>query len=186
MGKIKIDHNAFPYPMPVVLVGSVVDGKANFLAVGWISRVNFKPPMIAISLGPHYTNKGIDQHNAFSVNIPGVSLIEKTDYCGLVSGAKTDKSGLFDIFYGELDGAPMIKECPVCMACRVHETVKLPVNTVYIAEIVAAYSEDRYLTDGKPDIQKINPFMLTMPDNQYWEVGNKAGKAWSIGKTLKD
>ncbi|RPJ80727.1 MAG: flavin reductase family protein, partial [Deltaproteobacteria bacterium] len=47
MGKIKIDNNAFIYPMPMALVGSVVDGKANFMAVGWITRVNFKPPMIA-------------------------------------------------------------------------------------------------------------------------------------------
>ena len=46
--------------------------------------------------------------------------------------------------------------------------------------------EERYLTDGKPDIKKINPFTLTMPDNNYWQVGNHAGKAWSIGKRLKN
>jgi flavin reductase (DIM6/NTAB) family NADH-FMN oxidoreductase RutF len=45
MSKIKLDIGAaFLYPMPMVLVGSVVEGKANFMAVGWVSRVNFKPP----------------------------------------------------------------------------------------------------------------------------------------------
>ena len=87
MKKITIDSGAaFLYPMPMVLVGSVVAGKANFMAVAWVTRVNFKPPLLAIALGPHHTNKGIDENQEFSINIPNVSLLEKTDYCGLVSG----------------------------------------------------------------------------------------------------
>ncbi|MFH0974200.1 MAG: flavin reductase family protein [Spirochaetota bacterium] len=185
MEKVKIDNNAFVYPMPMTIVGTVVDGKANFMAVGWITRVNFKPPMIAIALGPHYTNKGIEEQKTFSVNVPGISLIEKTDYCGLVTGSKTDKAALFDVFYGDLKTAPLIKECAVSMACKLYDKVKLPFNTLFIGEIVEAFSEDRYLTDGTPDIKKINPFTLTMPDNNYWEVGKNAGKAWGIGSKLK-
>ena len=186
MEKIKIDNNAFVYPMPMVLAGSVVEGKPNFMAVGWVSRVNFKPPMIGIAIGPHYTNKGIDEQGAFSVNVPGLDLMEKTDYCGLVSGTRTDKSTLFDVFYGDLPGAPLITECPLCMSCKLYQAVKLPSNTLYVGEIVEAYTEERFLTDGKPDIKKINPFTLTMPDNNYWLVGDHAGKAWSIGKSLKE
>ena len=185
MEKIKIDNNAFVYPMPVVLIGAVVKSKENFMAVGWVSRVNYKPPLIAVALGPHHTNKGIDEHKAFSVNIPDITLMEKTDYCGLVTGSKTDKSQVFNIFYGEIKGAPLIKECPVCMACKVHEAIKLPFNTLYIGEICEAFTEERYLTSGNPDIKKMNPFTLTMPDNNYWDVGNNIGKAWSIGKKLK-
>jgi len=40
------------------------------------------------------------------------------------------------------------------------------------------------MTDHKPDIKKINPFTLTMPDNQYWSVGENLGKAWDTGKNL--
>jgi flavin reductase (DIM6/NTAB) family NADH-FMN oxidoreductase RutF len=185
MEKVKIDNNAFVYPMPMALVGAFVEGKANFMAVGWVSRINFRPPMIGVALGPHYTNKGIEEHRAFSVNIPGISMIEKTDYCGLVSGSKTDKSGLFDVFFGDLKGAPLIKECPVCMACRLFDLVRLPHNTLFIGEIIEAYSEDRYLTNGLHDVKKINPFTLTMPDNNFWEVGNRVGRAWGIGKELK-
>ncbi len=37
MHKLKIDNDkAFLYPMLMVLVGSVVDRKTNFMAVGWI------------------------------------------------------------------------------------------------------------------------------------------------------
>lgn len=186
MDKITIDKNSFVYPMPMVLAGAIVDGRVNFMALGWVSRVNFNPPMIAIALGKmHYTNRGIHENNAFSVNIPGMDLIEHVDYCGLVSGEKSDKSQLFDIFYGEYPNAPMIRQCPLCMACKLVNTVDLPTNTLFIGEIMESYSEQRYLTDGKPDIGKINPFTLTMPDNNYWTIGENAGKAWSIGKNFR-
>jgi flavin reductase (DIM6/NTAB) family NADH-FMN oxidoreductase RutF len=71
------------------------------------------------------------------------------------------------------------------MACKVYDAVKLPFDTLFIGEIVEVFSEDRYLTDGIPDVTKIRPFTLTMPDNNYWEVGKNIGKAWSIGKKLK-
>jgi len=186
MNKIKIDRSAaFLYPMPMVLIGSVFGGRANFMAVGWVSRVNFKPPLLAIALGPHHTNKGIDENRQFSINIPDGSLIEKTDYCGLVSGSKTDKSELFNVFYGESDKIPLIEECPVCMSCSVYDTVKLPSNTLYIGEPKEVFTEEKYMTDKTLDIKKINPFTLTMPDNQYWSVGENLGKAWNIGKNLK-
>ncbi|MFZ5569272.1 MAG: flavin reductase family protein [Thermodesulfobacteriota bacterium] len=186
MDKIKIDNSeAFVYPMPMVLVGSVVGKKANFMAVGWVSRVNFKPPLIAVALGPHHTNKGIDENNEFSINIPDVSLMEKTDYCGLVSGNKTDKSEIFDTFYGELKNAPLITECPICLSCTLYDSIPLPFNTLYIGEPKEVFTEERYMTDHKPDIKKINPFTLTMPDNNYWSVGENLGKAWNIGKGLK-
>ena len=186
MSKIKIDNSAaFLYPMPMVLVGSIIEGRANFMPVGWVSRVNYNPPLFAVALGPHYTNKGIDENKAFSINVPDVSLIEKTDYCGLVTGSKTDKSGLFDIFYGEADKAPLIKECPVCMSCLLYDVVKLPVNTLYIGELKEVFTEEKYMTDRQLDINKINPFTLTLPDKHYWSVGEMLGKAWSIGKNLK-
>ena len=95
-----LGHNFF-IPMPVVLVGTQVMGKDNFMTVGWCARANANPPMIACGIGNHhYTPKGIMENKTFSVNIPSSDLIEKTDYCGIVSGEKTDKSKVFEVFYG--------------------------------------------------------------------------------------
>ena len=186
MKKIKISKNAFVYPMPMVVVGAIVDGKPNFMAVGWVSRVNNNPPMIAVALGKHHhTNKGISSNGVFTVNVPGKSLAVKTDYVGLISGAKIDKSKTFEVFNGELNNSPMIKDCPLNMECKVTQTVELPTNTVFIGEIINAYSEGKYLTNDKPDIKKIEPFALTMPDNNYWKIGKCIGKAWNMGKNLK-
>lgn len=186
MAKITIDENAFTYPMSMVVVGSFVNNRPNFMAVGWVTRVNFRPPMIAIALGKtHYTNPGIHTSGAFSVNVPSIDLMEKVDYCGIVSGRKEDKSTLFKVITGKTTGVPMIDDCPLCMECKLVNVIDLPTNEVFIGEIVGAYVNAECCSDGKPDIKKIRPFTLTMPDNQYWEVGVNAGKAWSIGKNFK-
>jgi flavin reductase (DIM6/NTAB) family NADH-FMN oxidoreductase RutF len=186
MEKISVDAGSFVYPMPVVLVGTAGETHPNFMAVGWVSRVNYRPPLIAVALGKtHLTNERIRARGAFSVNLPGLDLLEKTDHCGLVSGRAEDKSALFEVFYGALDGAPMIRECPLCMECRLFQTVELPSNELFIGEIAGVYTEERYLTDGKPDIRKMRPFTLTMPDNRFRAVGEEAGKAWESGLKLK-
>ena len=102
--KINIGNNVYVYPMPVTLVGAQVEGKANFMAVGWVSRVNANPPYIGISINKnHYTTKGILENGSFSVNFPSADMVKKTDYCGIVSGRKEDKSKLFEVFYGKIE-----------------------------------------------------------------------------------
>jgi flavin reductase (DIM6/NTAB) family NADH-FMN oxidoreductase RutF len=186
MSKVNLGANAYIYPMPVTLVGANVEGRANFLAVGWVMRVNMKPPLLAVALNKgHFTPRGIREHGTFSVNFPGADLMEKADYCGLVSGRRVDKSGLFRVFYGELETAPLIEECPLGLECRLYQVVELPVQDLFIGEIVAAHADEDCLTDGQPDILKINPLVLTMPDNNYWTVGEQVGQAWHAGKKLK-
>ncbi len=186
MPRTSINANAFIYPMPMVLVGTMIQQRPNFMAVGWITRVNYKPPMIAMGLGRHhYTNTGIHDSKAFSVNIPNVDLLRKVDYCGIVSGRQQDKSALFTVSAGTVTGAPLIDECPLCMECKLVNVVELPTNDVFIGEIVGAYADSEICSDGKPDIRKLKPFTLTMPDNQYWAVGDFLGDAWRIGKDLQ-
>ncbi len=186
MEKIDIGKNGFIYPMPVTLLGTAVNGKVNFMALSWATKVNARPPLLGVGVNRgHHSHKGILETKAFSVNFPSADMVEVTDYCGLVSGKKVDKSDLFDIFYGELKAAPMIERCPLCLECRLFDTLELPTNTLFVGEIVASYTEERYLSNGKPDIKKMNPLVLTMPDNGYWTVGEYAGKAWNIGKRMK-
>jgi flavin reductase (DIM6/NTAB) family NADH-FMN oxidoreductase RutF len=186
MEKLRIDANVFMYPMPVVLIGATVNGKLNFMAVAWISRVNANPPMLAIGINrAHHTTEGIEENGTFSVNVPRADMVDKVDYCGLVSGKKADKARLFRIFYGDLKTAPMIEECPICLECKVIETIELPTNSLIIGQIMAAFAEKECLTDDKPDVQKIDPLTLTMPDNRYWRMGKYAGAAWEAGKSLK-
>lgn len=185
MGKIEIGKGRVYYPMPCSLVGANVAGKPNYLTVAWFSMVNTDPPYLAVAMGKaHYTNSGIRENQTFSLNIPSAEMAEVTDYCGLVSGSKVDKSGLFETFYGKLETAPMIGECPVSFECRLIRTVELPKNQLFIGEIVATYCNEACLTEGVPDLKKINPLLLLMPDRKYVALGREIGPAWKIGKNL--
>jgi flavin reductase (DIM6/NTAB) family NADH-FMN oxidoreductase RutF len=186
MSKINIGTNAFTQPMPVTLLGTQLEKKANFMTLAWVTRINANPPLLAVGVNKfHQTNHGIRNNKTFSINIPSENMIIETDYCGLVSGRKQNKSDIFDVFYGELETAPMIKECPVNMECELFKVVDLPTNDLFIGEIKAVYTEKKYLTDDNMDIKKINPFVLTMPDNNYWKIGSKVGKAWNDGKNFR-
>ncbi|MDH3851734.1 MAG: flavin reductase family protein, partial [Deltaproteobacteria bacterium] len=173
-------------PMATTILGSHFQGRPNFMALGWLTRVNFKPPMLGVAVNQgHASHAAIVETGEFSVNFPTVDMVEVTDYVGLVSGKRVDKSKLFAIFYGELKNAPMISECPLTIECKLSKTVELPTNSFFIGEIVGSYSEEQFLTNGAPDIKKVKPFLLTMPDNRYWSVGDNIGRAWSDGKSIR-
>jgi flavin reductase (DIM6/NTAB) family NADH-FMN oxidoreductase RutF len=73
MSKTRIDPGPFVVPMPLVLVGAVVDGRANFMTAAFVGIVNFKPPIVACALNPtHHTAKGIEQAQTFSLNLRAI------------------------------------------------------------------------------------------------------------------
>ncbi len=186
MAKVKTRFNRPPLTIQVCLVGANVGGKPNFEAIAWFNLVDYNPYLIGISSEKsHYTNEGIRQNKTFSVNIPSADMAVVTDYCGIHSGAKIDKSKVFDIFYGELKTAPMISECPVNVECRLTRTMELLHGELFIGEIVAVYMEEKYLTDTKPDVRKINPLIFEEGLGNYWKLGEFVAKAFTIGKSYK-
>jgi flavin reductase (DIM6/NTAB) family NADH-FMN oxidoreductase RutF len=186
MAKKEIKNGCHLYPMPVVLVGALKDGKANFMTAAFAGIVNINPPIIALGLGKlHYTSAGIEENDVFSVNLPATSMMKATDYCGLVSGHKTDKSSIFKVFYGKLEKAPMIEECPLTMECKLLQKLELAVDSLFLGEIVATYCDDKFMDGKMPDMAKIDPLLFSMGDASYWSIGKRLGTAWSFGKDYK-
>jgi flavin reductase (DIM6/NTAB) family NADH-FMN oxidoreductase RutF len=178
--------------MPVSLIGTNVNGKPNFMALAWVNIVEYKPPVFAIaSYETHHTNVGIKENGTFSVNIPSEEMVVAADYVGLVSGNEVDKSDVFEVFYGELETAPMIKEAPINIECEVVKTIDTKEFTgaekgheIFIGRVVNAYAEEKYLTNEIPDIKKVKPFVFSI-DNNYWKVGDHLGRAFSVGEEHK-
>jgi len=184
--KIDLGAKVAPYPMPVVLVGANVKGKANFLTAAWFMMAGTTPPNVAIALNKaHYTNQGIKDNKTFSVNIPSEDTMKAADYCGIVSGLKADKSGIFDVFYGKLKTAPMIAECPVNLECSLDKVVDNGSHEMFVGDIVSTFTEEKYLTAGAIDTKKVKPFMLSLNDRIYYALGEQKGRAWEAGKNYK-
>ncbi len=185
MKKEKIQNNVF-IPMPVTIVGAICNGKENYMTVGWVTRANANPPMIAIGIGKsHLTWKGIAENGEFSINFPSVKDLNKTDYIGIVSGVKEDKSHLYTAHYGSLKKAPLIEECPLSLECKLVQKIDLPSNTLFVGEIIEAYADKEYMEKNSFNYKKAGAYLLTMTDNAYWSFGEKIGQAWNDGKNFK-
>jgi len=105
---------------------------------------------------------------------------------GMVSGKKTDKSGVFDIFYGELAKAPMIEACKLNMECRLYDVYDTPTHDLFIGEIVETYAEESVITEGKVDIAKVKPLLFDMSSIKYWSLGKPIAGCWNVGKQMKN
>lgn len=174
---------------PVLLIGANVDGEPNFMVAGAGGVANIDPPMISVALRPdRYTLKGIRQNMTFSVNVPSVDLVKEADYCGIVSGSKVDKVEVcrFKVFYGRLNDAPLIEQCPVNIECSVVTLLGLGSHFLVIGKLEETHVSEDCLTDGKPDDDKIKPFIYrTSPSRMYQAFGEVIGKSHSIGQELK-
>lgn len=186
MEKIKTDWKLPPIPLPVALLGATVNDKPNFFTVAWFNMLDDEPPLIGAAMSKtRYTKEGIKEHKTFSLNIPSSSMTEVVDYCGLYSGSKVDKSDLFDIFYGDLETAPMIKKCPLNIECRFVGSKEFNSTELVIGEIVEMYCESKYLTDNEPDYIKMDPILFFMPGGPYFKAGDYLAKAYDVGKDYK-
>lgn len=186
MNTIKIAVKYPSFPMPVCLLGANVGGKPNFNTIAWFNMVDFQPDLIGISSEKgHHTNKGIHENRTFSVNIPSTDMAVITDYCGIYSGAEVDKSDIFEVFYGELKTAPMIRECPLNVECKLNRIVEFPHDEYVVGEIVEVHTEEKYVTNHKPDIEKISPLVFDPHNGYYWSLGERIAKAFDIGKTYR-
>jgi flavin reductase (DIM6/NTAB) family NADH-FMN oxidoreductase RutF len=183
MKKAKLGPETLLYPMPAVLVGSLVDDKPNFMTAAWCGIAASTPPAISVAIRPaRYTLDGIKATGTFSINVPSADLAQKVDYCGIYSGHKQDKSHVFDVHYGDLQTAPLIKECPVNLECEVIHQLDLNSHILLIGKIVETHIMENCLSDGKPDATKIDPLIYSTGTQQYHHLGKVVGKAFSIGK----
>lgn len=183
MEKINLENNIIDYPMPVVLVGTKVNGKSDFLAVSWITMVSDKPCKVAISLNKnHNTTKGVKENNAFSICIPSKGQVKNVDYCGVVSGENSDKADLFHLFYGKLDGTPMIEECAINAECKLENVVECGDHELFIVEIMKVYADKGVVSDNKVLLDKLEPIILDGSCNKYREIGNVIDDAFKTQK----
>jgi flavin reductase (DIM6/NTAB) family NADH-FMN oxidoreductase RutF len=184
MGKITVGPMPYMSVMPTLLVGANVKGKPNYMTAAWATVACMAPPMICVAINKtRYTAKGIEENKTFSLNVPSAQQVVETDHCGLVSGTHEDKSVVFRSFYGKLKTAPLAEECPVNIECILFRSVDCGSHRLYIGEIMEIHADKSCVTDGKPDITKINPILYAQAT--YFDVGKQLDKAFSAGKKYK-
>jgi flavin reductase (DIM6/NTAB) family NADH-FMN oxidoreductase RutF len=188
--KVKFGQIPLIYPIPITLIGSLVEGKPNFETIGDVGIIGIKPPLVYISSSQdHYTNLGILENDTFSINFPSTSLLKKTDYSETVSGRDVDKSGLFNVFFGDLKTAPMIQECPVNIECKVVKEFSIKHRQVFIGDVIQTYVNEEFVIDDEgrqriADMSKLDPIIYAL-DNRYYNIGKPIGTGYQESKQFQ-
>ena len=174
------------YPLPAVMV-SVTDGKGqdDIITVAWTGTICTNPPMVYISVRPsRFSHHMLMETGEFVINLTTEKLTRATDYCGVRSGRDVDKfkeTGLTRE-KAEFVKAPMIKESPVSIECRVTEVKKLGSHDMFLAEVLAVHADEEYMDENNRfDLNRARPMVYS--HGEYLGIGKKLG---TFGYSVKN
>ena len=178
----------FIYPIPAVLVTSGNMKESNILTVAWTGIINTNPATVYISVRPErYSYNLIKQNKEFAINLTNEGLAYATDWCGVRSGSKYDKFKEMKLTKekAQFIKAPLIKESPVSIECRVIEERNFGTHTMFTAEVLSIDADEKYIDDkGAFDISKCD--LIAYANGGYYKLGKKIGKfGFSVEKKKK-
>ena len=167
-------------PTPVVMVscGSTPD-EFNIITIAWCGTLCSDPPLCYISVRPNrHSYPILKERKEFVINLVSYELAERTDWCGVRSGAQFNKfveTGLTPV-RGTHVKAPMIFEAPVNLECVVKQVIPLGTHDMFMAEIVAVHA-DESLFDKKTGAMHLERANLVAYSNgHYYGLGKIIGK----------
>lgn len=188
MSKIQWKGGTFIYPIPAVMVSCGTMEESNIITVAWTGILNTNPAMCYISVRPErYSHDIIKENGEFAINLTTRQLAYATDWCGVKSGRDVDKFKEMKLTKerANIIKAPLIKECPVSVECKVKEIVPLGSHDMFVAEIVAIDADEKYIDEkGAFDIGKCD--LIAYANGGYYPLESKIGKfGYSVQKKSK-
>ncbi len=178
------------YPLPAVLIscGSTPE-EYNLLTISWVGTICTNPPMCYISVRPErYSYDIIKRNGEFVINLTNEDMAFATDWCGVKSGKDFNKFDEMKLTpaKSELVSAPIIKESPLSIECRVKEIVKLGSHDMFIADVVNVLADSKYI-DPKTDTFNLGAAkLIAYSHGHYYKLGEEIGKfGWTVQKKRK-
>lgn len=170
------------YPMPVTVIGAMNKEKPTWTLVAHVGIIGHDRVLVSLA-APHFINDCIKETKKLSINLVDEVLLQDATYVGSVSGAKTDKSAVFDYDLGDA-GAPVIRSSPLTMECSVVDVYHTPNFESFICTIDNTYVSDKQLDEkGHVDYGTLKPVLFEFPTYQYLKTGEVLGACRSFQKT---
>ena len=174
------NHALVTTPQPCVMIATWdKDHRTDVMMAAWAGQYDAR--QIVISLSKHKTTENLELTGAFTVSFADVRTVAESDYFGLVSGKnvpdKVERAG-FTVTPSPNVDAPIINEYPLTLECRVVSWK----DGILIGEVVNMSADECILTDGKVDLEKLQPIVFDAAAMSYRSIGSEVGKAWGSGK----
>ena len=174
------NHALVTTPQPCVMIATWdKDHRTDVMMAAWAGQYDAR--QIVISLSKHKTTENLELTGAFTVSFADVRTVAESDFFGLVSGKnvpdKVERAG-FTVTPSPNVDAPIINEYPLTLECRVVSWK----DGILIGEVVNMSADECVLTDGKVDLEKLQPIVFDAAAMSYRSIGSEVGKAWGSGK----
>lgn len=172
------------YPTPVTVIGAMNGEKPTWTLVAHVGIIGHDRVLVSLA-APHFINTCIKKMKKLSINLVNEQMLPKVDFVGSVSGAKTDKSAVFEYDLGEA-GAPVVRESPLTMECSVTDVYNTPNFETFICSIDNTYVDENNLNEkGKIDYDTLKPILFEFPTYQYLKTGAVIGKCLSFKNPMQ-
>lgn len=178
MSKVFWKPGTLLYPLPVVLVscGNATTGY-NLITIAWTGTICTDPAMLYISLRPsRFSYDLIKKTGEFVVNLTTEKLVYATDFCGVRSGREVDKFVKCQLTPEPAMhvGAPLVKQSPIHLECRLLEIKPLGSHDMFLAQVVGLGADAIYLDEkGALDMKKAA--LITYSHGKYYALGRQCG-----------
>lgn len=174
------EHALMTTPQPCVMIATWdKDHNPDVMMAAWAGQYDFR--QIVVSMSKHKTTENLELTGAFTVSFADVRTVAESDYLGLVSGSKVPdkvaKAGFTCSPSPNVD-APIIDQYPLTLECKVVSWA----DGVLVGEVVNMSADECILTDGKVDLDKLQPIVFDAAAMTYRALGDVVGKAWGAGK----
>ena len=178
------DHALVTTPQPCVMIATWdKDHNPDVMMAAWAGQYDYK--RIVVSMSKHKTTQNLELTGAFTVSFADIRTVAESDYFGLVSGSKVPdkvaKAG-FTVTPSPNVDAPIIDQYPLTLECKVVSWS----DGILIGEVVNMCADECVLTDGKVDLEKLQPIVFDAAAMTYRSIGKVVGKAWGDGKKFAE
>lgn len=175
------------YPLPAAMIscGNSPENY-NIITISWMGTICSNPPMCYISVRPERNSyKLIKDSGEFVINLTNEAMAFATDWCGVRSGRDYDKFKKMKLtpVKAEMINAPLIKEAPLCIECRVKEIIPLGSHDMFIADVLNVQADKQYIDPETDTFDLAKAKLIAYSHGHYFKLGEEIGKfGWTVKK----
>jgi len=152
-------------PRPIAFVSTVNPaGQFNVAPFSFFNAISSEPPLVSVSINlrkgqPKDTLRNIQDTGEFVVNVVSSELFERMVQSSGDWPEDVDEFALTGLtpLPSDLVRAARVAESPVHLECQLHRFVEFGKTTLVVGEIVRAHADERVMSDGRVDAEKLRP-----------------------------
>ena len=176
MKKISFKPGTLLAPLPVVMASlGETPEEYNIITIAWTGIINSEPPMTYLSIRKSRPSHPLLQKTKdYVINLPSEDLAFAADFCGVRSGKDLNKflTQKLTPIPAEVVKAPMIKECPINIECRVVDVISFPSHDMFVSEIIKVHADEN-LMDEKGRLQFEKARLVSYVHGEYYGLKPK-------------